>query len=191
MARIYLIIQVVLLSSFFLSCTYGKSCVDNLNGIYAAEKGEYSNAIALFAETNEKKYAAYNIASIYGEMGELEAAEKKLAEIDYGKDKELEVKILSQLGSIAFQQKNYEKAVIFFKKAVIINNSDAQLIQNLEIALLMVEDERKSKQNESNRKASAAYNDENSSSILNLMFSGAAPVFPEKKEEKNQKAKDW
>lgn len=191
MAKIYLIIQVVLLFPFFLSCTYGKSCIDNLNGIYATEKREYSNAIALFAKTDEKKYATYNMASVYGEIGELDAAEKKLTEIDYGEDKELEVKILSQIGTIAFQQKNYEKAVVFFKNSIIINNSDKQLIQNLEIALLMMEDERTNRENESRMKTSVTHSDKNSSSILNLMFSGAAPVFPEKKEEKDQKEKDW
>jgi len=189
-------IALIIAFPFLVSCSYSRACYDNLSGIYAAEKGEYHKALSDFGRASvikDVKYVEYNIGTVYRDLGEFSSAEKKFNSIDPGEDRELLYRINFELGSIAFRDSLYEKAAQFFKNAVMIDNSDLKLIQNLELSLLML--------NESREKVkSAAAPDKSSISeskgasagkLLDMMFSGEVPFWFEKSEENTENKKDW
>ena len=194
------IIAFIFLISFFSSCSgnYLKACYENLSGINLSDKGETDKAITAFGKAFEniknseyKKYVEYNIAFLYREIHEADAAELKYLSIDADNDNELKYRINCELGIIAFQKGDYEKAAGLFKNAVLINNSDVKLIQNLELALLLMEEDKKKKG------GSADYIlptdnrvQEDAEKLLNIMFSGE-DLFWIEDAGKTERLKDW
>ncbi|MCL2294915.1 MAG: hypothetical protein FWC36_08640 [Spirochaetes bacterium] len=178
MAKYYLIPFIALLI-IFSSCSgnYIKACYHNLSAIYLFERGEVDRAIAVFGKAldnlgnKHRKYIEYNIANLYRKIGELDAAEFRLLSIVTDNDA-LRYRIYCELGIIAFQRGYYERAAGFFKNAVLINNNDVRLIQNLELALLFMHENKKK---ESVKHLLLVDNDEaaeDAERLLNIMFSG-------------------
>ena len=99
---------------------------------------------------------------------------------------------------MAYSNSEYEKAADFFKKAVIIDNSDIKLLRNLELALLGIEEQKEDnqQQNSSGRSLQPAESDEKAETarILDFMFAGEVPFWlniPEAQEESEKTEKDW
>ena len=198
MAKYYIILIFVL--SFFSSCSsnYLKACYENLSAIYLSEKGEADKAIMVFGKASDniennkyKKYVEYNIASQYREMGESGAAELKLFSIDAGNDNDLKYRINCELGIIAFQNGDYEKAAGMFKNAILINNNDIKLIQNLELALLLLNEDNKKREENVNYILPTDKETEGAEKLLNIMFSGENLFWVEDTKEKKEPGKDW
>jgi tetratricopeptide (TPR) repeat protein len=196
----YCVIPFILLLIFFSSCSinYLKACYENISAIYLSERGEVDRAIAVFGRaldnlTNKhKKYIEFNIAFLYREIGELDAAESKLLYI-ITDNVELRYRIYCELGIIAFQKGYYEKAAGFFRNAVLINNNDVRLIQNLELALLFMNDNR----NQESVKHFLLTDDtglaEDAEKLLNIMFSGENLLWIQDATEttSSDRARDW
>ena len=199
MAKYY--IALVFLLSVFSSCSgnYIKACYENLSAIYLSEKGEADKAIAVFGKASEyieknkyKKYIEYNIASLYREIGEPDAAELKFLSIDADNDNLLKYSIYFELGVIAFQNGNYEKAADLFKNAVLIDNNDIKLIRNLELALLLMDEEKKKQEVAGAYIPPASDNKaEDTKKLLNIMFSGEDLFWREDTQRKPEHEKDW
>ena len=198
MAKYYIIL--IFAVSVFTSCSsnYLKACFENLSAIYLAEKGEADKAITVFGKAVDnidnnkyKKYVEYNISSLYREMGEHGAAELKLFSIDAGNDNDLKYRICCELGNIAFQKGDYEKAAGFFKNGILINNNDIKLIQNLEFALLLMNEDNKKKEENVNYIMPIDKESEGVEKLLNIMFSGESLFWIEDTPEKREQGKDW
>jgi len=199
MAKYYL--ALVLFISVFSSCSsnYLKACYENLSAIYLSEKGETDKAITVFGKalnnidnSRYKKYVEYNIASLYREIGEPDAAELNFLSIDTDNDNEFKYRINCELGIIAFQAGDYAKAAGFFKNGVIINNSDIKLIQNLELALLlMYEDNKRKEENINIILPTDNRETEGAEKLLNIMFSGESLFWVENTTKKAEQGKDW
>ena len=199
MAKYYL--ALVLFISVFSSCSsnYLKACYGNLSAIYLSEKGETDKALTVFAKAldnidnkKHKKYVEYNIASLYREIGESNAAELKFLSIDANNDNEFMYRINCELGIIAFQKGDYEKAAGLFRNAVLINNNDIKLIQNLELALLLMNEDNKRKEESVNIILPVDNKEaEGAEKLLNIMFSGESLFWIEDATEKREQGKDW
>jgi len=199
MAKYYIILVFTL--SFFSSCSsnYLKACYGNLSAIYLSEKGETDKALTVFAKAldnidnkKHKKYVEYNIASLYREIGESNAAELKFLSIDANNDNEFMYRINCELGIIAFQKGDYEKAAGLFRNAVLINNNDIKLIQNLELALLLMNEDNKRKEESVNIILPVDNKEaEGAEKLLNIMFSGESLFWIEDATEKREQGKDW
>ena len=194
MARNYLVLVIAI--PFLASCGYSRACYDNLAGIYAAEKGEYNEALSDFGRASvikDVKYIEYNIGTVYRDLGEFSSAEKKFSSIDPGEDSELLYRLNYELGAIAFRDSLYEKAAQFFKNAVMIDNSDLKLIQNLELSLLLLNESRKEVKSAAAPDKSSMSESKGSSAgkLLDMMFSGEVPFWFEKSEENTENKKDW
>ena len=138
-----IIISAVLITSALSSCSYSQSCYNNLKGIYASENGSFGKALisfkkALSGSSRNSEYIYYNISRIYRDMGEPEAASGILSGITGNADKGLEYRINYLKGIIAYNEGEYEDAVLFFKNSVKINNSDINLIKGLELAYFQI-----------------------------------------------------
>ena len=203
MARYYIGCAVLVFSlSFFSSCSsnYLKACYENLSAIHLFEKGEVDRAITVFAKASDnidkneyKKYIEYNIASLYREIGELDAAKAKFLSINADNDDELRYRIYFELGIIAFQNSLYEEAAVLFKNAILINNNDIKLIRNLELALLLMDEDEK-KREESEEYLVQPDDDktaEDTERLLNIMFSGENLFWIEDTVRKPERGKDW
>ncbi len=178
------------------------ACYENLSAIYLSGRGEFDKAIIGFGKASDniekeqyKKYVEYNIASLYREIGEPDAAEAKFLSIDTANDNELKYRISYELGIIAFQKGYYEKAAGLFKDAILINNNDIKLIQNMELSLLLINNDNKKKEEgkeylspASKSRDNAA---ENTDKLLNIMFSGEDLFWIENTIEKPEHGKDW
>ncbi|MCL2706171.1 MAG: hypothetical protein FWE72_08195 [Spirochaetaceae bacterium] len=187
--------------SFFSSCSsnYLKACYENLSAIYLSEKGKTDKALMVFGkasadiENNKyKKYVEYNIASLYREIGEADAAEFKFLSINADNDSELKYRINCELGIIAFQKGDYEKAAGLFRNAILINNNDIKLIQNLELALLLMDEDNKRKEDSVNYILPTDNKEtEGVQKLLNIMFSRENLFWIEDTTEKREQGKDW
>jgi tetratricopeptide (TPR) repeat protein len=195
-------IIIIFLISLFSSCSsnYLKACYENLSAIYLSEKGETDKAVITFGKASDnidknkyKKYVEYNIAFLYREIGEPDAAELKFLSIDADNDSELKYRIDCELGIIAFQKGDYEKAAGLFRNAILINNNDIKLIQNLELALLLMNEDKKKKGESLNYILPAGDNKaaEDAEKLLNIMFSGEDLFWTENTIGKTERGKDW
>ncbi|MCL2792710.1 MAG: hypothetical protein FWD87_06435 [Spirochaetaceae bacterium] len=199
MAKYYIVL--VFLLCFFSSCSanYLRACYENLSAIYLSERGEMDRALTVFARASNntvnskyRSYVEYNIAFLYREIGELGAAEIRLLSIEAGNDKALIYRIYCELGAIAFKKGNFEQAASFFRNAVLINNNDIKLIQNLELALLMIDEDNE------NREESVNYilptgniEVDDARKLLNIMFAGEGLFWMEDTAERGEQGKDW
>ncbi|MDX9801296.1 MAG: hypothetical protein RBT69_08180 [Spirochaetia bacterium] len=209
--KIFKTLSAVLPLFLFFSCSYSKACYDNLSGIYSAQKGKYGKALADFgrASVSEEdggknsisRYVDYNTALVYRDIGETVSAENKLASISSGDDSALEIRINHELGLISYARGDYEDAAGFFKNAVLIDNSDVKLVQNLELSLIMLKDEGARKDRSLSEKSDGdAYPGEDSKELsikkstdklLNFMFSEEVPFWQESAGEERATEKDW
>jgi tetratricopeptide (TPR) repeat protein len=127
----------------FLSCSYSGACYNNLKGIYASENGDYGKSVIYFKKamqhSNSADYITYNISSVYRDMGEKEAATDTLLEITGNAVDEILYRKNYLKAVISYNEGRFSDAVDFFKKSVIIDNSDINLIKGLELAYMQIE----------------------------------------------------
>ena len=204
MARNYLKIVYALFAAFlFASCSYPAASYYNLSALFAAEKGDYEKALSLLGKAEilsgekGKKFIDYNTAVIYREMGEPFAAFALLETIDSSGIRELEYRKNYELGSLSFTGKDYERAAGFFKKAVLIDDSDIKLIKNLELSILMLKESNQERKPESSEEAVSAVSvsekkeEGESEKILEIMFSGEELYWEVNSTEAKGSGKDW
>jgi len=199
MAKYYIILFFLL--SFFSSCSsnYLMACYENISAIYLSERGEMDRALTAFARASDniandkyKKYVEYNIAFLYSEIGELGAANRKLLSVDASNDDDLGYMINCELGRIAFKKGDFGQAALFFKNAALIDSNDIRLIQNLELALLLMKEDDKIKEESVNYILPGNRETEGARKLLDIMFAGESLFWVEETlSGKAEQGKDW
>ena len=175
------------------------ACYENISAIYLSERGEMDRALTAFARASDniandkyKKYVEYNIAFLYSEIGELGAANRKLLSVDASNDDDLGYMINCELGRIAFKKGDFGQAALFFKNAALIDSNDIRLIQNLELALLLMKEDDKIKEESVNYILPGNRETEGARKLLDIMFAGESLFWVEETlSGKAEQGKDW
>ena len=126
----------------FASCSSEKKQI--LEGAWAWYEGKYTAATADFltvahrAGENSlaKSYAIFDLSATYVSMGELDAAHKRLSELNLG-DETLPSDVRSaafyNLGLISAQKNDYALAASYFKRAILADSKNLNAKINLEL----------------------------------------------------------
>ncbi|MCR4822500.1 MAG: VWA domain-containing protein [Treponema sp.] len=133
----------IIFSSVFLtSCSSEKK--DILEGVWAWYEGKYTSATADFLNTAQKAdrdslakaYAIYGLGTTYISMGENDAAEVRLSQLnldDENLPKEIRSAGFYNMGIIWERKGNYENAAASFRKAILADYKNLNAKINLEL----------------------------------------------------------
>lgn len=149
----------LIFSLFFTGCSKNfSSSLKTLSASIEYQKQNYQKAAGEFSEVLEdsqkneqneisKMYTIYNLATVYAQIGETNAAISKFSEISSDFPKNLRYAAYYNSGVAYFKNADYELAIDSFKKAIKVDNSKIEAKINLELSVSLFESE--SKQNES------------------------------------------
>lgn len=140
------ITMIIISTVFFSSCSSWKEQEGEiLHGTLLWHRKNYLHASAAFLTAIQKSeehknvhfldYGLYNLACTYLQMNEEKDALIKLNQLSSTLPKNLAFSVAYNKGIIAYKQKNYNDAVLFFKNALLINNESISAKINLELAL--------------------------------------------------------
>lgn len=119
-----------------------------LEGTWAYRNGDFNSATAAFfslldsEDETAQNYALFGLSATYCAIDELDVAQKRFYEIDFGDDKKLESCVFYNLGVIDARKGNFSSAAENFKKAILANPENIDARVNLEFC---AENERNSK----------------------------------------------
>lgn len=138
--------QAVVVMIAFTSCsTRFSDGTKILNGTFDWTKRDYQGAVGNFFDASfsaenhgdglAQLYAVYGLGTTYLMQGETDSAEMRFQQIfDEAPDK-IKFDILYNLGIISHRKGNYQEAAEFFKRSLLIDETNADAKINLELSL--------------------------------------------------------
>ena len=139
--------MVFVLAGLLSSCRSGRGTV--LRGIWDWHQKEYQKATGQFLRTytdakieenlSLQQYAAFNLASTYIMQEEYEAALQRLNQIEGSDDAKLKSAACYNIGIIKNRQGHYDEASEYFKKAILLDNSNIDAKINLEFSVQLAQ----------------------------------------------------
>lgn len=135
----------IVLTAFFAGCSTGQSTAETLKGAWAWRQGKMQKAVASFmrvlysakqSDSEENaQYALYNVSAAYISMGEYDAAISRLDELTDNAPAPVQYAASFNRGVVAFSRGEYDKAVEYFRLALVADDTSLQAKENLEIAV--------------------------------------------------------
>ena len=205
--RFSLIFQSLLIMMIFTGCSESKNLI--AEGCFDYHNSNYNSAISKYKTVIEKSetgdsslirdYALFNLGTTYLAEGETAAALEKYHEIFGGEsestkagrtddsistDEKIIFAVLYNLGVVAYESGNFDKARGYFKEALKIDSTDLQAKINLELCIS--KNETMGRQNE-NTMTKASENNKKASGGENSLFEHIKEN--DKKQWKNSESK--
>jgi tetratricopeptide (TPR) repeat protein len=141
-----LLLAVLLLSG----CDSPATHLRVLQGNYAFERGDYQQSTFAYYQALESEgwedRILYNLANVFHELGEVDAALREWDAANPGQDSELAFRIAFNRGVLLYEQARYQEAYDAFRASLKINASSIDAKINLEHALRKINRQRQNQQ---------------------------------------------
>lgn len=138
-------IILIILPTFFLSCSVLEPGMSVLQGNYAYQQGKYQNALLHYLheedQENHKERIIYNIATIYYALGEGSSALELWQKSELSTDEEVLFASSFNSGVVLYQSGEFTRAYHAFRSALELMPGSLEAKKNLELTIERLEAE--------------------------------------------------